>query len=310
MYFEKSNLGKNQFWRYFFSILIIIAFTQLLGAFPMSAAVFLAKSGGNVAPDASIYNPASLGIDLNVFLVLMILPFAMGLLGLWVCADSLHKKKIIDIITGRNKVDWKRVFFAALIWGILGLISSFASYLKNPDAFEFQFQPTKFIILLFVAFLLIPIQSTFEEVFFRGYLMQGTSLLFKNKWIPLLITSILFGVMHLANPEIKEFGIGIMLPQYILLGLFFGIMVIMDDGLELAIGVHAINNIFGAIFITHKSSVLQTPAIFKTTAINPSFEFLILGFAVLIFLVIVSRKYNWGNWKSIFTKINFAEQKE
>lgn len=310
MYFEKSNLGKNQFWRYFFSILIIIAFIQLLGAFPMSAAVFLAKSGGNVAPDASIYNPASLGIDLNVFLVLIILPFAMGLLGLWVCADSLHKKKMIDIITGRNKFDWKRVFFAALIWGILFLISSFASYLKNPDAFEFQFQPAKFIILLFVAFLLIPIQSTFEEVFFRGYLMQGTSLLFKNKWIPLLITSILFGVMHLANPEIKEFGVGIMLPQYIILGLFFGLMVIMDDGLELAIGVHAINNIFGALFITHKSAVLQTPALFKTNSINPVFEFIVMMVACVIFIFIVSKKYQWVSWKSIFKKVEYTEVKE
>jgi membrane protease YdiL (CAAX protease family) len=310
MYFEKSIYGKNQFWRYFFSILIIIAFTQLLGAVPLAIVVSFTKTAGNVAPNASSLDPASLGIDLNVFLALMILPFAMGLLGLWVCADSLHKKKLIDIITSRNKFDWKRVFFAALIWGILFLISSFASYLKNPDAFEFQFQPAKFIILLFVAFLLLPFQTTFEEVFFRGYLMQGTSLLFKNKWIPLLITSVLFGVMHLANPEIKEFGIGIMLPQYILLGLFFGIMVIMDDGLELAIGVHAINNIFSSLFITHKSSVLQTPAIFKTTAINPAFEFLTLGFAVIVFLVIVSRKYNWGNWKSIFTRINFAEQKE
>ncbi|MGE0088397.1 MAG: lysostaphin resistance A-like protein [Bacteroidales bacterium] len=310
MYFEKSILGKNQFWRYFFSILIIIAFIQLLGAVPLAIVVSFAKSSGNVAHDASILNPVSLGIDLNVFLALMILPFAMGLLGLWVCADSLHKKKMLDIITGRNKFDWKRVFFAAMIWGILFLISSFVSYLNNPDAFEFQFQPAKFIILLFVAFLLLPFQTTFEEVFFRGYLMQGTSLLFKNKWIPLLITSILFGVMHLANPEIKEFGVGIMLPQYILLGLFFGILVIMDDGLELAIGVHAINNIFSSLFITHKSAVLQTPAIFKTTVINPEFEFLILGFAVIIFLVIVSKKYNWGSWKSIFAKIDFGEQKE
>ena len=99
--------------------------------------------------------------------------------------------------------------------------------------------------------------------------MQGFGLLFKNKWAPLLITSILFGALHAANPEVKEFGLALALPQYIVIGLVFGIITVMDDGTELAIGKHAINNILISLFVTHNSSVLQTPSIFKVEEVYP-----------------------------------------
>ena len=306
MYFEKSTIGNNKLWTYIVSIILVFLFSQLLGALPLGIVVSAVRTAGNIASTTGALDPVALGIDLNVFLFLMIIPFAMGLLGLWVCLGSIHKKKLLDIITGRNKFDWKRFFFAALIWGIIFLVATFASYLNDPTSYEFQFQPIKFIILLFVVVLFLPFQTSFEELIFRGYIMQGISLIFKNKWIPLLITSILFGLMHITNPEIKEFGIAIMLPQYILLGLFLGILVVMDDGLELALGVHAINNIFSALFITHKSSVLQTPALFKTNTIDPKFELIVLCFSIVLFIIVISRKYKWKSWKTVFNKINYS----
>jgi uncharacterized protein len=310
MYFEKSTIGNNKFWTYLVTIILVIIFSQIIGSIPIGIVIATKRLAGGAGESSNLLNPAALGIDMNFFLLLMIIPFVIGLIALWFGIDSIHKKKAIDVLTGRNKFDWNRVFFAAAIWGALYFITAFASYLNDPASYEIQFQPIKFIILFFIAFLFIPLQSSMEEIFFRGYLMQGISLLSKNKWIPLLITSIIFGLMHIANPEVKEFGVGIMLPQYILLGLFFGVMVIMDDGLELALGVHAINNIFSALFVTHKSSALQTPAIFKTASINPGFEFITLGFAVIVFIVIVSKKYKWNNWKTIFAKLEFSKAQE
>jgi len=307
MFIQKSKNGNNKVGAYLGTIIIVLIFSQLVGALPLAAVVSAFKISGGAIDSSNILNPVAMGIDQNFFLVLMIVPFVVGLLGLWFGITFIHKKKVLDVITGRNKLDWKRIFFGAFIWGVLFLISLLASYISNPTSFEFQFQPVKFIILFFIAFLFIPFQSSFEEIVFRGYFMQGISLIFKNKWVPLLLTSALFGLMHIANPEIKEFGIAIMLPQYILLGLFFGIMVLMDDGLELAIGVHAINNIFSALFITHKSSVLQTPALFKTNTINPEFELISLIIACVIFIFIVAKKYKWASWKTLFKKVEFVE---
>lgn len=306
MFFEKSTRGNNRLWTYLVTIILVILFSQLLGALPLGIVVAASKIAGNVAEGSNLLDPVALGIDQNLFLFLMIIPFVLGLLGLWIGITSIHKKKPIHVLTGRNKFDWNRVFFAALIWGIIFLVAAFASYLNDPASYEFQFHPVKFIILLLIAALFIPFQTSLEEVFFRGYIMQGIFLIFKNKWVPLIITSVIFGFMHFSNPEVKEFGAAIMIPQYILLGLMFGILVIMDDGLELALGVHAINNIFGALFVTNKSSALQTPALFKTNAVDPKFELIVLCFAIVLFILVISRKYKWGSWKTVFSKVDFS----
>ena len=58
-----------------------------------------------------------------------------------------------------------------------------------------------FLILSLIVIFLIPIQTSWEEYVFRGYLMQGIGGIIKNKWIPLLTTSLLFGFLHYWNPR-------------------------------------------------------------------------------------------------------------
>ena len=51
------------------------------------------------------------------------------------------------------------------------------------------------------------------------------------------------------------------MPDYFIIGLTLGLMSLLDDGIETAMGVHAANNIFDSLFITSKNSALQTPAL-------------------------------------------------
>ena len=62
--------------------------------------------------------------------------------------------------------------------------------------------------------------ASVEELMFRGYLMQGFGLAFKNGIAPLIITSVLFGLMHASNPEAKVHGLAIMMPYYMFFGAF------------------------------------------------------------------------------------------
>lgn len=312
MYLEKARTGNNKFWTYLVTIIIVIAFSQLLGAAPLGIVIaILAVKNGTVIPsDEMMLNPSAYGMDQNLFLALMVIPFAVGLFGLWIGIKYVHKKKFVDVLTSKSSFNWSKVGFAALVWAIIYVLYLIASILLDGDNFTFQLDLTKFIILIFIAFIFIPLQSSFEEVLFRGYLMQGFGLLFKNKWLPLLVTSILFGSLHAFNPEVKEFGLAIMLPQYIFFGIIFGILVLMDDGLELAIGLHAINNIFGALFVSHDSSVLQTPALFKVKEVYPLFDFSILIVMSIVFLYIMSRKYKWNKFNYLFHKIDLHSEEK
>jgi len=61
---------------------------------------------------------------------------------------------------------------------------------------------------------------------------------------------------------IEKLGPMIMV-YYIGTGLMLGIMTLMDDGLELALGFHAANNLFTALLVTADWTAFQTHSILK-----------------------------------------------
>ena len=172
------------------------------------------------------------------------------------------------------------------------------SYYTNPENYVYNFKLVPFLIFLFLGLILIPLQTSFEEYFFRGYLMQGLGLATKSRWFPFVFTSIAFGLMHIANPEVGKMGY-IILIYYVGTGFFLGILTLMDEGLELALGFHAANNLFGALLLTSDWSAFQTHSILKDVA-EPSagFEVILPVFIIFPILVFIfSKKYGWKNWK-------------
>jgi hypothetical protein len=111
------------------------------------------------------------------------------------------------------------------------------------------------------------------------------------------VTSIIFGCLHLFNPEVEKLGYGIMV-YYIGTGLFLGILTLMDDGIELALGFHAANNLFTALLVTSSWTAFQTESILIDIS-EPSLGLeLVVSLVILypIFLFIMSKKYGWSQW--------------
>jgi len=114
------------------------------------------------------------------------------------------------------------------------------------------------------------------------------------------MTSLIFGLMHVLNPEVKEYGLLMMMPQYILFGLIFGIITILDDGIEASIGAHTANNVFLCIMITNKSSALQTAALYEQQNIYPWIELSALLVTGIVFILILKVIFKWINFFAIF----------
>ncbi|WP_395045876.1 CPBP family intramembrane glutamic endopeptidase [Flavobacterium sp.] len=293
--------SENHFWKYLVgSILIIIAST--VGQLPLMGIV-MAKL---LAEGKGFYNLDEISLmtvlDKNLTLFLILFSFLVALGAIYLVLNFLHKQTLLDIITIRKKVDWKRVFFAFSIWGIFQIIVTIISYYVAPEDFVLNFKPVQFAILAVIAILMIPIQTSVEELVFRGYLMQGFGLLAKNRWFPLLMTSLIFGLMHLANPEVEKMGY-ITMVYYIGTGLFLGILALMDDGLELSLGFHAANNLFTALLVTSDWTAFQTYSILKDVS-QPEAGFEIVFPVLVIFpilLFVFAKKYGWTNWKQKLT---------
>ena len=240
------------------------------------------------------------GENMVFFQTVFPLAFFLVMLLLWV--KFFHKQSIRSLTTARKEVDWGRIFFSFGLWSFVTIGLTAVAYIAQPADFVFNFKPIPFAILLALAIVLIPMQTSFEEYLFRGYLMQGLGIATRSRLFPLLFTSIMFGLMHIANPEIGKMGL-ILLIHYIGTGFLLGIMTLMDDGMELSLGFHAANNLIGCLLVTQDWSALQTPSILKDIA-EPSagFDILIPVFVIYpILLFIFAKKYKWSGWKQKLT---------
>ena len=128
--------------------------------------------------------------------------------------------------------------------------------------------------------------------------MQGFSKLANNRFFALFMTSVIFGGMHLANPEVQELGY-ITMVFYISTGFFLGIITLMDDGTELALGFHAANNLITAILVTADWTALQTNSVLKDIS-EPSMSYEVLAPVIIVYpilILIFAKRYKWTNWK-------------
>jgi membrane protease YdiL (CAAX protease family) len=236
-------------------IFIFLSFATLLLMFPMMT-----------SPESSRVLNKILAISPTVY-ALILLTFPATLVLLYVGQKHILKRSILSLHTAASRFRWFRVFQSILItWGIFAALAAVLHF-TGVKPLTLTFDASRFFIYAAISLCLIPLQSATEEIVFRGYLNQAFENVLNNKWIAFVITSLMFMALHLSNPEAlsgAESGIlPIVMSSYFFFGFACCLMVWMDDGLESAIGVHAANNTFAAVFINYEGSVLPTPSIFQ-----------------------------------------------
>ena len=232
----------------------------------------------------------------NTTLMLMLFPFALVAVLVLLLIRYLHNISIRAFITSRDNIDWKRIGFAFTAIVLLNSLFFIISYLTNPSDFQWNFDPQAFATLFLIAIVLVPLQTSAEELFFRGYLMQGFGQICKHRIFPLLITSLLFGFMHFGNPEIDKLG-PLLIVSYVSMGFFFGIITLMDEGLELALGYHAGNNLLISLLVTSDWTAFQTNSLFLDVSEPDVYMLAFMQLPMLlILLALFSWKYGWNNW--------------
>lgn len=300
MFIEQGVHSENKFWKYLVGSVLII-FASFVGQIPLMLAV-IAKIFISGKSYPSTNDEIMHFFEPNLTFFLILISFVFALAAIFFVVKYLHRQTFLSVTTSRKKVDWNRVFFSFGIWATFSIVSTLIFYWLNPTLYVLDFKPIPFAVLFVIAVALVPVQTSTEEYVFRGYLMQGFANLAHNKWFPLLMTSLIFGGMHLFNPEVSKLG-NIIFVYYIGTGLFLGIITLMDEGMELALGFHAANNLIGALLITSDWSAFQTHSIFKDLS-EPQAGYDIILPVVLVYpmlLFIFSSKYKWHNWKEKLT---------
>ena len=296
-FIDKAKEGNTSFSSYLLGIVLIIS-VYLLGSYFLI--LDLQWNFGIESFDGISQKEIVRILGNNRFLAWLIVPFLFVGLFLVIHTKFVHKRTVLSIFSGRKTFDWKRVLFSfSLLFSVLSLFL-FIQYLSS-DSLIFQFDLQKFIPLFFIAIFLLPIQTSCEELLFRSYILQGIKMRTKKNSIAVLISGLMFGAIHIGNPEIAKIGYHIIV-YYMLVGVFLALISLFDNGIELALGYHAANNVFAALMITNNWQAFQTDAVFMDNA-DPGMGldtiFGILFILPLVFFIFY-KKYKWHSLKEMW----------
>jgi len=271
-YLDLALLGKNAWWRYALGALIITVSWLGLGLVPYT-----------LLGIAGIFDPRLDFIAINLSIFFM---FA----GLVVTLKWLHRRPLMSLVTPRTQIDWPRMRRGTVVWISIAAVLSIIEFLLFQDRFYLSFNAVRFFPFLLLVLLLTPLQCAAEELVFRGYAMQGLARLTRSPALIAILSSLIFTLPHLLNPEAQRHGLLIMGANYFAIGMLLATVALRDGRLELAIGVHAANNVFLAVVANYEESALRTESIFTARELDPYYSLVTIVAGALAFHAWIFRR--------------------
>lgn len=263
-YLELGRQGRDRWWRYLVGVAIVAAFWIGLGMLPY---FWLAVTFE--------FDPLLDFIAVNLSIVVM-------LLGLVLVMRLLHRRRLMTLVTPAPRIAWRRVGEGAGVWAMLLLIALAIEHALYPERYQLTFDAGRFFAFALAALVLTPVQTATEELVFRGYVMQGLATVMRRPAAVALVSAAIFTVPHLLNPEM-QYGAALLAASYFTIGLLLAVVTLRDGRLELAIGVHAANNLMLAIVANYEGSALTTEAILTARELDARYSFIALVVSAGVF---------------------------
>lgn len=287
-YVGAAQRGGHSWWRYLLGLAVIL-FSWLVVGSVLSIVAVLALGGfdleagaaGDVSAFLASFGPVGGYLVVNV-------AFPPFLLGVVLAVALIHRRHPRTLITPRGRISWRRIGHGFLAWGVPWvLVIGLGQYLLYPSTFSFGENLSTLAYFVPIALFFTTIQITAEELFFRGYLVQGLSLVSLNRIFLALAAATLFTLPHLLNPEATAGGfLTVFLNYFVAGGLVWVVVSLLDGTTELAIGAHLANNLGNALLINAAGTALVTPALFSVGEFHPTFYALsVLIIAPVFFLL-------------------------
>ncbi|NYB52700.1 MAG: CPBP family intramembrane metalloprotease [Methanobacteriaceae archaeon] len=235
--------GKNNLWRYLLGISI----------------VFMVFYGyGMVIPEeVNTWGPL-------VNYIIQDFSYILYFLAIVFIIKVLHRRSLRSLITPKKKMNWKLMGVGFLLYFLLMFwLSLLPQFITDPSSLSLNPNLLEFFMFLPLLIILVPVQTTSEELLFRGYILQGTGFITRNIFILAVLNGIIFMLPHLANPEVAEAPV-IAIMDWIIFGSFMAYITLKSGTLELAIAGHAANNLFISVISNYEGSVFTTPSLLIT----------------------------------------------
>lgn len=274
LYFDQLKTGRSRWWHW------IVGFVSIFVLF-IAPFLILGFIAGAVGRDfIPLENPGTLSYfatNLAAFLPLFF--------GIWFVQKFWHRRSLTQLLTYTQKFRWRFFWNAVLAMTLVYTFQILGEYLLFRDNFKDVYLNPDFAIVvkgLLIVLALIPFQAAAEEFLLRGYLNQALIRYLKNPWVVFVLTSAVFALLHIVNPEAKGQEI-----PYLIAIFSFGfaacILLYYEGGLESAIGFHIANNIFAFSLFGYEDPDFPNIAVWNTG--KPEIDF--MGTLTDVFAIIM-----------------------
>ncbi|MGL6298451.1 MAG: lysostaphin resistance A-like protein, partial [Methanobacteriaceae archaeon] len=184
---------------------------------------------------------------------------------------------------------WDRFLKGILIWGIFLIIMQIIKYIMYPTAYVIN-NEINIPLLIFLLVVALFVQVSLEELFFRGYLNQLISLKVNKPIIVIIISSLIFALPHVLNASGLENIIMYLIATFFI-GMILSVVVLYDNGLEMAIGIHFINNFISFCLPITNNNVGNANSLFIAMPDPISMQILaLLGMVVFSAIMFIYKK--------------------
>lgn len=285
-FLDAARLGRNEWWRYLLGLGLIFFMAFILGAVPLLIAVFVVLLDNNPATSVNPQTGMLIGVEPLLVFPLLLFSFVALMLGLVMAVELLHRRRAATLVAVGRRINWGRIAQGFAVWVLLIALAALLEAVFFPGRYRLTFDPLRWLPFALMAIVLVPIQAAAEELLFRGYLLQGLGLLTRSPLLLSFTTGLLFAALHLANPEVTV-NFWLVMGYYFIFGLAMAMITLRDNGLELAIGLHAGNNLFGALLATFEGSALESPAVFTASGFDPLFNLVSAVVLLIVFYIVV-----------------------
>lgn len=290
-YLELARQGRNDWWRYLISFPAILVIWLFVGAIPVIALMAYVSMDGE--PATNFTGTGFAGVPVILEFLITMSTFLPLLAATFLAVRFIHVRSWKTLVTAKAHIRWGRIFAGAGVWMLIAALLSVIESFLYPGRYVLTFQPVTLLIFAVFALILIPIQTSAEEFFFRGYLLQWMGLRLKSIWLLSLLNGALFFLPHVANPEMATSSVFVGL-GYFVMGFFCALITLQDQGIELALGLHAANNLFAVLFANYDVTALPSPSLFTVQNLDPVYSLISLVVGMLVFYAVFFRTTRSG----------------
>ena len=289
-FLERALEGENQWWKYLLVFFMAGVGGTAIGSMPFII-VFLVKFisfGENKPENVNDIISGNLLFGLFIPITLLILVLAVILI------KAFHNRTFAETVNGTKFIRWNRIFFAFGMGCLLAAIELGIYYFTNPSNFVLQFNWGRFTIHFILYIMLIPLIIVSMELLLHGYLTQGIAAATHSRRWALIIPAVIYG-LAISSLYIGKSYFLLSMSSNLLYFFILGLIVILDDGIELTIGYYVGISLLIDLMALD-SGEFQTGAVFsvKMSDFNTVYNSISLTVLSLIAFFIFYKKYNWN----------------